>query len=540
MSRGPIRSPVWSDPTRQPPQGAVEIDWSHSLAQGLAFCAIGGFWFDLTQHGQMAVRPNYTAVLPSPRGVVFDCSTTAAVSAGFEFPFRLDGLITRDFSVVVEFRPRLFAVGDGAPRDSCAIIEVPYRAADWFAPWVSVFFGRQFNTNGRGALGYASAGTYVEAATASDAYFVSREWRRYAAVRFGASAAFYRDGVLFESVAFTTNTNIDWGERRPIELLVNGNGRGNATDGQLTHVYVWRRPLARQEVEWLYAEPYGFLRPIVRRRWFVPTTGAEFAAAISGTATVAGALSTAITLGAAASGVATTAGALTTAITLGASLSAVGTAAADLTNAITLATAVSAAATATAGLATAITLTAQAPAVATVAADLTVAGILLAAAVDATATTAGVLTTAITLSAAASTSASASGGLATAIHAVAAITASAATVGALTTVIAAAAAVSATATTVGTLATAIVLGGAAPFSAAVAADLLAGRIPVVITVGRESFGLPGAGAAKLRAPIAARSAIRSPTPAAANLGGPAAARDTLAAPGAAREDLEGA
>jgi hypothetical protein len=296
--------------------------------------------------------------------------------------------------------------------------------------------------------------------------------------------------------------------------LGGGFGSGN---GRVLVAYVanWHRALTDAELVALTAsddkitEQFSFLRPVVRRRWFVSAAGAEFAAAISGTATVAGALSTTITLGAAASATVNATASLTTAITVGASLSATASAAANLTNAITLATAVSASATASAGLATAITLAAQAPATATVVADLTggTGGILFNAALTAGATKAGALTTAITLGAAASASANVAGGLTTAIHAAATVPAAATVAGTLTTVIAAAAAVSATATTAGSLTTAIVLAGAAPISAAVAADLLSGRVPGLIRIGQEVLTMPRAAASVLAVPTVAREGL---------------------------------
>jgi hypothetical protein len=45
-------------------------------------------------------------------------------------------------------------------------------------------------------------------------------------------------------------------------------------DGTIIHAAIWSRALSAADILWLYTEPYAMLRPIVRRRYFVPAAGA--------------------------------------------------------------------------------------------------------------------------------------------------------------------------------------------------------------------------------------------------------------------------
>jgi hypothetical protein len=54
-------------------------------------------------------------------------------------------------------------------------------------------------------------------------------------------------------------------------LLMGRRGDGAVQlDGTTIHLAVWGRALSADQVQWFYAEPYAMLRPIVRRRYFVP------------------------------------------------------------------------------------------------------------------------------------------------------------------------------------------------------------------------------------------------------------------------------
>jgi ACT domain-containing protein len=133
-----------------------------------------------------------------------------------------------------------------------------------------LFFGRPHGTDRIGAFAYASAGSSTSVRTTGVFWRIS-EWHSYAVVRNGATVTFYRDGVPFETQNLATDTNVDWGEQRPVELMGKNFGASNATNGSIAMAAIWMRALSSAEISWLYAEPYVFLRPVVRRRWFVPS-----------------------------------------------------------------------------------------------------------------------------------------------------------------------------------------------------------------------------------------------------------------------------
>jgi len=57
-------------------------------------------------------------------------------------------------------------------------------------------------------------------------------------------------------------------------------GAAQNFDGQLDHVSIWDRGLSAAEARALYADPYAYLRPVIRRRYFVPQSGAAAAAGV--------------------------------------------------------------------------------------------------------------------------------------------------------------------------------------------------------------------------------------------------------------------
>lgn len=229
---------------------------------------------------------------------------------------------------------------------------------------------------------------------------------------------------------------------------------------------------------------------------WIPEEGAEFAASVSGSASlaavfttaitaaasvvssaiVAAALSTSIALGGLVSGSASISGAITSAITPAASVSAEASAAGALTTEITSAAAVTGSASATGGLTTAITTAAVVSATASVSADLTSdsEADLFAASLSGSAATAGDLTTEIRTASSVIGEASITGDLTTQIPLATAISASGFVTGILTTEIATDAEVYGEAAAVGELTTEIAVAASIMGSATAQANITTG------------------------------------------------------------------
>jgi hypothetical protein len=266
-----LRSPVWTDRRFQPPPHGVEVDDAHPLSVGLRWVVAGSHQEVATRQPPVQVGPN-TQILQDRGGRTWsNTSLSQVATVGWPFPSRMASDSGRQCTLVV-----LGALGfgmGGAPSDSGGVVVISYRATGWTSPWISLQFGRPFNTDRIAQFHYASAGTSV-GVTTTGVFWLINEWHSYVVVRNSGVVTFYRDGATIETVTLATDTDVDWGERRPIELMGKNFGASNATDGSIAMAAIWMRALSSAEILQIYAEPYAFLRPVIRRRWFVPPAGA--------------------------------------------------------------------------------------------------------------------------------------------------------------------------------------------------------------------------------------------------------------------------
>ena len=258
------RSLLWPDPRVKPPFGAAEVDFTHPMAG-----AVRGFW-PLNEGGglplNLATGQLGTVVTTRPvwtgsqagHGLLCDGSsskravdyTVSGLTNGT--PFTVWVLCAPDSFVDVRnamssdfgSQPRFFQLRLGQTTGVYSFI--PFNTA-----------GTPFTASG----GAATLGVLISLAGTITAAKAVTVWK---------------DGV---SQGTNTLTGTIGASSTPTSIRLGGY-QGDTTvslfSGPLFAAGIWMRALSQAELLWLHAEPYAMLRPIVRRRYFVP------AAAVAG------------------------------------------------------------------------------------------------------------------------------------------------------------------------------------------------------------------------------------------------------------------
>ena len=354
------RTPCWPDPSVKPPFGSVELDRAHPLAPSVCFLLNEGAGdvvdLALSLRGVFESRTN-TTWQPTMDGVGVTFNTAGASTIDLTSS-QAQYATPPPFSVEVWWN---WQTANKNTYSGPMLNRVASQA------------GFQLIDQGNGAgTGYNPSilpwnGTAEQ--TAAAAYFPlqSRPFNKkflFTCVDYSTRCLCYVDGV---AQTFQAGTGGGWGTA---SKAVNIGDGYQPIAGTIMKVSIWPRVLTANEAAWLTAEPFVFLRPIIRRRYFVPAAGPTI---IEATFSAAGAAAVAGVSGAIAGSALTAAGiaAMTNAgaaVWLGTLVSAgVATVAAD-SQAVTVVGADASAA----GVAT---LAAESQAVGFVGADLTAAGL---------------------------------------------------------------------------------------------------------------------------------------------------------------------
>lgn len=262
------RSPIWDDPRVKPPFGAAQINWGHPLAgNNLVHCfllneAAGAI------HDIAGSRRRVTATMNGPtwvetrggRGLNFVRASSQWVDLG---PMPATGPYTDDVTVVVRFVPTNTALTNISTMLGTG-------TSDNFSKEFTLWTGNTPNT-AEFRWGDIDAVTGIETLTTLTAgvqYDVAgwrqgspSDWRR----------RIYLNGR--QDNASTIATNISQGG----SLALGRDGAGGARyfDGQIIFAIVYDRALSDIEIHSLYVEPYAFLQPVIRRRYFVPVAAGQ-------------------------------------------------------------------------------------------------------------------------------------------------------------------------------------------------------------------------------------------------------------------------
>lgn len=250
------RSPIWSDPRVKPPYGSVELDEGHPLAQGLIFYA------PLTEGagGPVNIVKPYAA-----DGVVGSWQPSSVSRTGFKtavsgdylkFPSSADYDLNGDYAFTIAWR--FTKTGQTA---SAVDGYVGHRTSNTTGMWAVYDDNTNINFVSHSGANFLFGGG-TKPTNALHTIGIVRQA--------GGGWTMYSDGL-----AVSTNGNAVALNAGPQELFVGALGGDTTTLNIFANwdwVGIWyKRALTAYENFQLHSEPYAFLRPIIRRRYSVPT-----------------------------------------------------------------------------------------------------------------------------------------------------------------------------------------------------------------------------------------------------------------------------
>lgn len=261
----PRRSLLWPDPRVKPPYGSVEMDRGHPLARGLRAMLLVNEGTNTPQW--LGVRPGAPTIAGGPshtgQGVVFNGSSGVVWWDGCPFsssgapPLASAFLRWRGWTSFVS--DNVFATFGGYSAATDPLWIVKQGGAD--SNQITVVYR---DDNG---ASYDATTTGLTLRNGAPHSVVS--------VLAGAGAAghtIYVDGVAFSaSTAGALGVTVD-------RLALGAQRRATTSFYSAVTIellYLYLVSLTASEAGWLTAEPYAMLRPIVRRRYFVPAAGAK-------------------------------------------------------------------------------------------------------------------------------------------------------------------------------------------------------------------------------------------------------------------------
>jgi Concanavalin A-like lectin/glucanases superfamily len=255
------RSAIWPDPRVKPPFGSVEIDWSHPLAQGLVSCFLlnegGGAPVDLVTANSATIIPAILGFASGSGGPYFKNDN----SGGFSTSSLILDVTSQPFSIVADFYPQSSEVDNFIVDRAIASVGG--------GGWSLTIAGGP----GIALKTYQSDGGSQQTRTSLGSIVYNR-LNRAIATRSGSSVKGYIDGaepgyLIVGSHLDPSSVSLD----ATFGCFAGGGGPPGGTallDGLDRALFYLNRVLSASDARWLNAEPYDFLRPLVRRRYWEP------------------------------------------------------------------------------------------------------------------------------------------------------------------------------------------------------------------------------------------------------------------------------
>ena len=251
------RSLLWPDPRVKPPFGAAEIDWGHPLAQGL----IGSFLCNEQGGNPINGADGLPLVGVGTRSYLTTADGPAVQSLaggsanGWDSADSTTYLAPTLLTVVARVIPSSTTASSIVSRGS-----LPY---SYYLGWDLVSgsrFGFYLDMVAGDAWLYGTSSVVLGSPAT-----VSGVWD-------GTTKSFYVNGRL-EATATPTGP-ISYGSHHFHLCGRADHGLGEDLRGTLVYASVYDRAVLAHEHLQLHYEPYAMLRPIVRRRYFVPADAA--------------------------------------------------------------------------------------------------------------------------------------------------------------------------------------------------------------------------------------------------------------------------
>jgi hypothetical protein len=249
---------------RQAPTVPAEIDRQHPLANGLTI-------YLLPQVGGTSIRnlTGLTADLPafSPSQAVFGMgprgleAQSPIVQSYWSGPTLTSSVGVNSGSIW--FYGRQVSAYSGTW--NIPLIGVTYDNID-SDPYYALSLHRMGSDAGAVELVYNNS-SYNSINTGITSIPAGTPLNYFGTVRLGGNAVFYRDGQLYSNTAAPAGTI----SITNTALTLVGNVAAGFTGAGMVAGAVWSRELSAGEVAWMSAEPFAMLRPIQRRRFYLPS-----------------------------------------------------------------------------------------------------------------------------------------------------------------------------------------------------------------------------------------------------------------------------
>lgn len=261
-------SHIWSDPRVKPPYGSVEVDWGHSLSSNLRMLYL----------------------LNEMAGDVHGMGAAPTVGSLYTLGGTLPSWVTASTGPGVNFAGDSFrGCVDLTAQNSLFNIAAPFSLEVWWnwqagnkQAYAGPFQTRVASQNGFQFTEQAASTTQARphlvvwnGSSETNNFVGATTWARPFNKKFiwtfdGTTASLYVDGVP------DTVSAGDAGYSNAMPATNLGAGYQSIA-GVLVKVAIYTRVLSPREALWLAQEPFVVVRPIVRRRYFVPATGAAAA-----------------------------------------------------------------------------------------------------------------------------------------------------------------------------------------------------------------------------------------------------------------------
>lgn len=249
------RSAIWPDPRVKPPFGSVEIDWSHPLAMHLVSC----FLFNEGGGRPIDLATGLAATLSgTPQGYAVAAGGSYIKTANIAYVTPVDdaarfGITSESFSLACDFYPSSADAGF-----AYFASRLDAGASDGWV--VRTIAGKIFISTFAGG---------AQSSSNSVAGMTNDRLNRTVTVRTGSTPAYFVDG---QSIATESNPGLDdaGASTGVYRIAANQSGGSIPKTGIDRALFYFGRSLSQEDAAWLNAEPYDFLRPIIRRRYFEP------------------------------------------------------------------------------------------------------------------------------------------------------------------------------------------------------------------------------------------------------------------------------
>lgn len=256
---------------RRKPLGVPRINPQHPLARGLTFATLltgDGVPRDLVLGRRASGGPTVIRSTPQGQAALFNGSSDAA-NFGDIASYRTG---SQNFTIMAYANPPASGTtfGLASKRDGGGFQQISMAAnMDNNGGPVSGLFGL-FCYDGTNQLSGATTTSPVNGA-----------FHQYTALRNSATTLqFYVDGIS-QPLNYTSQANTNYVSTTPLFIGAMGNTSapaGGYLPGSIGYVYIWRgRVLTAAEINWLYRDPYAFVREAPRQEpWltiWVPSAG---------------------------------------------------------------------------------------------------------------------------------------------------------------------------------------------------------------------------------------------------------------------------